>query len=133
MDVLKRARRLAKRRGMDGDSDMIANDDQALSRRTDPATSDAAAQSVTPELPRLENVVLDALKRRGDRGATTNELATLTGMSLVTISPRIRPLVRKNLVEDSGDRRAGASGRKSTVWRAVGKPKPQIIKQDRLL
>ncbi len=118
---------------MDGDSDMIPADDRALSRRTDPATAEAAAQSVTPELPRLENVVLDALKQRGERGATTNELASLTGMSLVTVSPRIRPLVRKNLVEDSGERRAGASGRKSTVWRAVGKPKPQLIKQERLL
>lgn len=105
----------------------------AFARHTDPMTSEDAARSVRPETTRLENIVLDALKRRGDQGATTNELAELTGMSLVTISPRIRPLVRKGYVEDSGKRRSGTSGRKSTVWLAKLKPKQQIKDQERLL
>jgi len=105
----------------------------AFARRTDPVTSEDAARSIRPETSRLENVVLDTLKKRGERGGTTGELAEITGMSLVTVSPRIKPLVRKGYVEDSGQRRSGISGRKSTVWRAILKPKQQIKDQERLL
>lgn len=90
----------------------------AYARRTDPSTSKAAAASVQGELAtRLESVVLDTLKQFGDRGATTHELSDQSGIPFWSLSPRIKPLVRKNLVIDSGERRVGPSGRKSIVWK----------------
>lgn len=88
----------------------------ALARRTDPPTAHAAARSI--DVTDLEALVLAALKCSLD-GLTTHELATRCGLSLVTVSPRMRPLVHKARVRDSGRKRAGTSGRKSIVWVAV--------------
>ena len=41
---------------------------EAFSRSTDPATSFAAVDTVTPYLNRLEQIVYDALKASGERG-----------------------------------------------------------------
>ena len=83
-------------------------------RRADPETSKEAAQSVTATA--LESLVMRWLHKRPS-GLTTHELAELTGLSLVSVSPRIAPLVRKGFVKDSGERRPGPSGRKSIVWK----------------
>jgi hypothetical protein len=83
------------------------------SRADDPDTSkDAGASISTAE---LEAIVLDLLVEIGP--STTHELAAEAGIHLVSISPRMAPLRRKGLVEDSGERRVGASNRKSIVWR----------------
>lgn len=87
----------------------------AYARASDPATSYAAAQSI--RLTDLESTVLAELRKFSD-GATSYTLAESLGMSLVTVSPRLRPLVSKGLVEDSGRREVGSSGRSQTVWRA---------------
>lgn len=92
---------------------------RGMARRTDPTTSHEAAVSIAAELPELEARVLAALRRRGDEGATTHELAELLGISLVTVSPRLRPLATKKLVVDSGVKRTGASGRRSIVWKVA--------------
>jgi hypothetical protein len=36
----------------------------------------------------------------------------------VTVSPRFRPLVNKNLIVDSGEKRAGIGFKSSIVWKA---------------
>jgi predicted ArsR family transcriptional regulator len=87
----------------------------AYARGRDPATSHAAAESI--RLSDLESTVLIELRKFSD-GATSYALAESLGMSLVTVSPRLRPLVNKGLVEDSGRREVGSSGRSQTVWRA---------------
>jgi hypothetical protein len=51
-------------------------------------------------------------------GLTSHEVAAHLGLSLVTVSPRMRPLVRKNLVVDSGEKRAGVGFMNSIVWKA---------------
>lgn len=84
-------------------------------RRVDPGTSRAAAASI--DATTLESIVVDTLRRLG--GATTYEIAAVTHLSLVTISPRLRPLVRKGLVRDSGLTRAGDTGRRRIVWEAA--------------
>jgi predicted transcriptional regulator len=89
---------------------------RALARHTDPSTSHDAAESVN--VTALEQIVLNALKQHHE-GATTEQLSDWLALSLVTISPRIRPLVRKGLVIDSGFKRCNASGRKSIVWRVA--------------
>jgi len=77
-------------------------------RADDPDTSRAAAAGVNTAV--LEQTVLDLLGRVGP--STTHELADMSEIQLVSISPRIAPLRRKGLVEASGEKRAG-----STVWR----------------
>ncbi|MFL6229319.1 MAG: helix-turn-helix domain-containing protein [Pyrinomonadaceae bacterium] len=83
-------------------------------RRSDPDTSRAAARSVDTQ--RVEQVVLDALKL-APAGLTTEELVDRTGLSLVTVSPRMKPLERKGLVR-RGAKRANSSGRSAIVWLA---------------
>jgi len=85
-------------------------------RRADPPTSKAAARSVDAN--QLEQVVLEVL-RSHPHGLTSHEVASITGLSLVTVSPRFRPLVNKNLVIDSGEKRAGVSFRNSIVWKVI--------------
>jgi predicted ArsR family transcriptional regulator len=89
----------------------------ALARSTDPSTSFEAAASV--DVTRLEGVILDKLKRYAPPGATSYELAEALGLSLVTVSPRLRPLQKKGLVRDSGFRARGESGRLQIIWRAA--------------
>ena len=85
-------------------------------RRVDPDTSKKAAAAVPVAY--LEARVLRALKLSRE-GMTTHELAWLLKVDLVSVSPRMRPLVEKNLVRDSGERRRGDSGRASIVWKAL--------------
>lgn len=88
--------------------------DYARSRRSDPATSKAAAASV--DVTALEKRVLEAL---AVRPMTSHELAAYLCLELVTVSPRLRPLADKQLVADSDMRRLTPSGRKAIVWRAT--------------
>lgn len=83
-------------------------------RRKDPDTAKAAARSV--DATKLEQIVLDAL---AVRGMTSYELSIILDMSLVSVSPRLRPLVEKGLVRDSGVRRTNPSGKKAIVWEVV--------------
>ena|ERR1700686_890979 len=86
----------------------------AAFHKNDPVTAKAAAKSVDTSF--LETMVLNYL-RDNPAGLTAHEIATKSGESLVTISPRMRPLVRRGLVEDSGETRATDSGRQAIVWR----------------
>jgi hypothetical protein len=88
----------------------------ARARRSDPDTSRAAAAR-TP-VAALEDRVLRAL-RVSKEGMTTHELAWLLKLELVSVSPRMRPLAQKNLVRDTGERRASDNGRSSIVWKAI--------------
>jgi DNA-binding MarR family transcriptional regulator len=82
-------------------------------RRTDPETSREAAESL--DLPALEKVVLDAIKKHGP--STTTEIAEATGLDLVSVSPRPARLCAKGLVRDSGEKRVPpGKTRRSIVW-----------------
>lgn len=85
-------------------------------RLADPDTSKAAAKTVTAES--LEAIVLSCLRKHPE-GLTTHELAEHTGLSLVTVSPRMAPLRKKNLVRDSGERRATGTRSKAIVWKLI--------------
>jgi DNA-binding MarR family transcriptional regulator len=80
---------------------------RALARHRDPATSRAAAARV--QAPTIAAKVLAEL---ANGPGTTHELAARLGMSLVTVSPRMKPLEAANRVERAGER----DGR--TIWRA---------------
>lgn len=84
----------------------------ALARRTDPVTSHAAAAVVDART--LEALIVDTLRRHGPR--TTAELADLTGASLVSVSPRMKPLAERGIVVADGKRK-NPSGVRAIAWR----------------
>jgi hypothetical protein len=90
----------------------------ALSRLEDPDTAHAAADSLG-NVTDLEQLVLNKLKATPAPGATTYELAEWLNLSLVSVSPRMRPLAKKRLIVDTGFRSRGASGRMQIIWRAT--------------
>lgn len=79
-------------------------------------TSKAAAESIEGDLARLESIVLQEIARRGDNGATDDEIEKATELAHQTASARRRGLVQKGLVVATRKRRATRSGRKATVW-----------------
>lgn len=87
-------------------------------RRTD--TSQAAAEAITAEAPRLRELVLRAIRAAGRAdGLTADEAAHRLRRSVLTIRPRVAELARENLIADSGARRRNASGRSAIVWVAA--------------
>lgn len=91
----------------------------ALARASDPPTSHAAAASVQRALPRLQEIVLSTLRKSAD-GLTTHEIAAMTDIDVITVSPRIAPLREAGFVRDSGERRVPSGRtRPSTVWVAA--------------
>ncbi len=98
----------------------------ALSRNTDPSTSHEAAESIVGSLPKLEAVVLTALKA-APNGATSTELAQALDLSLVTVSPRLRPLANRGLIVATAFRRKGPSGRPQIVWQVPREPRQERL------
>lgn len=87
----------------------------AFARQSDPDTAQDAARSLTGQLTTLEKLCLQEIEK-SSAGLTSHEIAQLTGLHLVTVSPRLRPLSDKGRIADSGVRRVGSSGRASIVW-----------------
>jgi predicted ArsR family transcriptional regulator len=86
-------------------------------RCTDPCTSIEAAVSLN--VPHLEAVIFSWLSKRAGSGGTSEEIAEALQLPRVTVSPRMKPLERKGLVQASEQRRYGQSGRAQIVWLAV--------------
>lgn len=85
--------------------------DYAGARASDPETSHAAAARARDFAGALGVKVYEELAKHGP--GTTHELAERMGLSLVTVSPRMRPLELQGRVRRAG-RRLGR-----TVWEAV--------------
>jgi hypothetical protein len=81
-------------------------------------TSIAAAEAIAEMAPTLRGQVYQAIARRGELGATREELATELGMRLATVCGRCRELTTMGLIYDSGTTRATSSGRAAVVMRA---------------
>jgi predicted transcriptional regulator len=92
----------------------------ALARTTDPVTSRQAAFEFDPIVLKIEDRIVAHLRTiRGRGGMTSHALATALQLDLVTVSPRLRPLVDKGLVRESGQYSKSASGRQRILWEAV--------------
>jgi len=78
-------------------------------------TSRDAAYEIAPHVPRLEWEVLNAIKTHGPLAC--HEIEELTGLPHTTCSARIRGLVLKNWLEDSGVKVKTPSGRSAIRWR----------------
>lgn len=94
--------------------------DEAFARYTDPDTSHEAAQETDTN--RLYTLILGLLNEHG--GLTTVEMADLAGVGRDSLSPRMRQMVSKNWVEDSGERRKVHTGRKCIVWQVKSPTSP---------
>ncbi len=94
---------------MSGQLDVFAQQD-ARARRKDPSTAkDAATEQRGSKAARLSALVLHALHARGP--STSKEIAEYLDEEYVSISPRFRPLERKQIIEEFG-KKDGA-----IVWR----------------
>jgi len=80
----------------------------AFARRSDPTTSVVAAKSIHANA--LELLVLHYLANH-PKGATSHTIADATGQSLVSISPRMKPLETRGKIMRDG-REVGR-----TIWR----------------
>jgi DNA-binding MarR family transcriptional regulator len=86
---------------MNAQADLFTQEEPARARRTDPETSKDAARSVHVSL--LEMTVVSCLKFVGN--STTSEIARWARIPLVSISPRMKPLEEKGLVQRTTERR----------------------------
>lgn len=72
----------------------------AHARPSDPITSHRAAKSIERRMAPLMAAVLDAIRSRGDLGATWDEIAHITKLDKGSISPRLKPLRERGLITE---------------------------------
>ncbi|MET0653694.1 MAG: hypothetical protein ABWY63_14380 [Hyphomicrobiaceae bacterium] len=97
----------------------------AIARNTDPATSHEAIDDVT--VSKLEGMFLAALKTNGP--LSTTEIARHYGMVRDSFSPRARPLKRKGLIQQRGERQvinAGGRLRWMLAWELTSRGRAAI-------
>lgn len=80
-------------------------------------TSRAAADHMRPTASNIQEQCLRTYRVTGPM--TADECATILGMSVLTVRPRVSQLAALNFLEDTGIRRKNDSGRNAIVWRAV--------------
>ena len=91
-----------------------------LARRYDPSTSYEAAKSIDPS--KMQKVVLECLRKTGP--AIYDEVLVwarkMYGIqSSSSVSSRFNELQKKGLIELTGQKRKGRSGRQQREWRAI--------------
>lgn len=79
-------------------------------------TSRLAGESIREHLGRLEGMVSDFVRGRGDHGATCYEIEVGLGLSHQTASARCTALKFRKLIIPSGRRRPTNSGRLADVY-----------------
>ncbi len=86
-------------------------------------TSIEAARAIEPDAESLGREVLAFIRKRGEAGATDDDLmellAPIVGYQGPTLRPRRIKLMKDGLVRDSGRTRETKSGRSAVVWVAV--------------
>lgn len=79
-------------------------------------TSKAAAKDVVGRTDSLRARCLQLIKDASKRGLTCDELEDITGERHQTISARVRELVLRSKILDSGSRRATRSGSQARIY-----------------
>jgi hypothetical protein len=85
-------------------------------------TSIAAADAIAPQLGRFQRIALQAIRNAGPHGHTADELAATLKLDRWTVQPRTSELRRKGMIQDSGQRRQNATGKRAIVWTATAPP-----------
>lgn len=100
------------------DAPVFGTHPDKLHRSNSTDTSVLAANSVNTT--KLEQLVYEAIKLYGAVGCIQDELLSqFQGYPYSSITARFRALLDKGLIEDTGMRRAGKSGRQQRVLRAT--------------
>jgi DNA-binding transcriptional ArsR family regulator len=87
-----------------------------LVRKQDPDTSHAAAAGVDTK--GLEQMVFSAIKSYGSFGCISDQILTqFSHLPYSSVTARYRALLDKGLIEDTGERRSGRSGKPQRVMR----------------
>lgn len=81
-------------------------------------TSEAAAESIQPDLQRLEKLVVDAVRARGPSGATSDEIEVLLNLPHQTVSARFAGLKKRGVLIETEATRKTRSGRAAGVYLA---------------
>lgn len=79
-------------------------------------TSRSAAESIQPELTRMELAVYQHIAKQGRNGATCDEIEVALGFRHQTASARCNGLAKKARIADSKARRKTRAGRPAVVW-----------------
>jgi DNA-binding transcriptional ArsR family regulator len=98
-----------------------------LSRTHDPQTSHQAARSI--DTTRLEELVYETIREAGPRGTISDEVRNALAhrdLSYSSVTARYAALKEKGLVELSGNKRPGKSGRGQNVMVATWWKKQQL-------
>jgi hypothetical protein len=107
----------------------FGTDPRKLARREDPETSHAAAEALDSAA--KEKLAFDAVAKFGTRGCIQDEVLALFPAHMYnTITPRFKALVEKGLIEATGERRKGRSGKMQMV-RRVAAPKVDLLSKKR--
>jgi hypothetical protein len=88
-----------------------------LYRRTDPHTSMEAAKNVNTT--KLERIVYDVVCLHPNGCIQDQVLAALPGKPYSSVTARFSSLIRKGLIEPTGETRTGKSGRQQRVLRST--------------
>jgi predicted ArsR family transcriptional regulator len=88
-----------------------------MARRTDPATSHAAAAEAKALQARHHQAIVDALKSRGPMGK--DGIARRTGLSGVAVARRTVELARNGLIRWTGKTVDSDAGRQEREWEAL--------------
>jgi len=92
--------------------------DHGLARKSDPETSHEAAKEV--KIGPLQIAVLRTLRaseQLDPPGLTMNQVVEISGRPNESITPRFRPLAKKGLIYNTGEKRRNPSGKLAIVWR----------------
>jgi len=93
------------------------DDLMAFARKTDPQTSKEAAKTV--DVNKMEQLVLDVIKSFPNGCISQDVESALAQYRASSVTPRYRPLMKKGLIVDTGEKRPGFSGRNQRVMRAI--------------
>jgi hypothetical protein len=89
-----------------------------LVRQDDPDTSHASAKKVDSS--KLEGMVYEAIAQHGERGCISDEIRQqFAHLPYSSVTARYKALLDKGFIEDTGERRAGNSGRPQRVMRVI--------------
>ena len=82
-------------------------------------TSKDAAIAIKPKAETIRNRALGIIKNKKDYGATTDEVADLLNLSILSVRPRFTELKLMKKIIETELKRKNSSGRLATVWRIV--------------
>ena len=86
-------------------------------RKDDPDTSMDAAEKVDSTT--LERQVYEVIAKHPDGCIAEEVMSHFPNHGVQTISPRFAPLLRKGLIEDTGERRKASTGHSQRVLKAI--------------